>query len=659
MSAKLITIIIDLVALLFILSGFLFGLKRGLKESVNRLLLVLISAIGAILLTKALSGTFMSITLPFLRTQSGTTTSVKGFIEDLLVASNLSDTINIANFNLTVEAIVVLVKLISNLVVFLIIFGIFRFITWIIYMVCFRTKKSVYQEAIANGTPIKKHRWWGSLVGAFQGLFIFIFVFIPISGMSSVVAETTNAASAANTSNEAGIVETFVPNKYQSYLSVYENSIFNKAVGWTKFDELIFNTLTITKKDGIEISLKKEAKSINSVVKTLNKYEIIDAIKNKTYSEKLQSLSDEELKNLFTELFKNTTDFSTMKFLLIDSSNLLAEKVNIEERVSVSSIDWVKESEIVGNSLSDIISATKPILTIVLDSGASALTPEDLTAENVDYAKFGRGFDNLSKMQLIKDSYSGAMKKILEIEKIKQFGDDYGIDLSSLKLENISYEKTFGSVGGLLRTAVKLKNSATIENLATEDLAEVLKNIKELDPELTEQINKALIDTFEDETGLHVDVPENFNLFSEENEDLLDATFNTISSLGEFEEGDDIPSDKASNILGGVISIIDNDTSNVIFDVVVKATGVDSIPEKDKAKSTIEHLNAFISANDETDDLDTLASNLVDSLNENPSLIQVLQFKGNKYIISSAKMDALENADASDDLLDALFQVAE
>lgn len=658
-TAKTISIIIDVLALLFILVGFLIGLKRGLKSSINRILLVFISAILAVIVTRLISSSVLGISLPFLKNDAGSATSVNGYIDNILKNYALTDTITLASFTLTIEALVSIIKLFANVVIFLVLFEFFRFISWIFYMIFFRTKKKDIIAAKEAGQNVNLHRWWGSLVGAFQGLFIFVFLFLPISGISSLAADMSSTASAANEKEGAGIIETFVPKEYVSYVNVYENSIFNKAFGWTKFDEFMFDSLTTAKVGGAELKLRNEVKSVNEVVKTLNKYEIIDTFKDKKFEEKLNNLSDEEIKAMFSDIFEGTTNFLTIKCVLIDASNVLSDSLEVNKHVTIADIDWKKEGETFGDAISDIVSAMKPIVSKILDKGTGSLNDEILTSSDVDYERFGQGFDKLAKMQLIKDSYKAAAKKAFSIEKFKQLTERYQINLSVLDLdsENISFASTFKTLGGLLKIAVKIKNSPSINELATTGLATLLQDIKD-NPTLAENLNGAVSETFKQ---FGVDVPDDFKLFDEENEELLESTILTMASLGEVEQGESLTSEQASEVLSNIENILNSDNSEVILDVVASATGSekDSLPEVDQAKDAVTYLNDFI--NEDSEDpaiLDGIASDLVTALNANTNLIKLLTFKGNTYKISQAKMDSLNRAGASGEIK-ALFTVEE
>ena len=658
-TAKTISIIIDVLALLFILVGFLIGLKRGLKGSVNRILLVFISAILAVIVTRLISSSVLGISLPFLKDDAGSATSVNGYIDAILKNYALTDTITLASFTLTIEALITMIKLVANVVIFLVLFEVFRFISWIFYMIFFRTKKKNIIAAKEAGQNVNLHRWWGSLVGAFQGLFIFVFLFLPVSGISSLVADISSTASAANEKSGAGIIETFVPKEYVSYINVYEDSIFNKAFGWTKFDEFMFDTLTTAKVGGAELKLRNEVKNANTIVKTLNKYEIIDTFKDKKFEEKFNNLSDEEIKAMFSEIFESTTNFLTLKCVLIDTSNVLSDSLEVNKHVTISDIDWKKESEIFGDAISDIIFGARPIVSRILDKGTGSLNDEILTSDEVDYEKFGQGFDKLAKMQLIKDSYKAAAKKVFSIEKFKQLTERYQIDLSVLDidLEDISFASTFKTLGGLLRIAVKIKNSPNINELATTGLATLLQDIKD-NPALAENLNGAVSETFKQ---FGVDVPGDFKLFDEENAELLDATIGTIASLGEIEKDEALTSKQANEILYNIENVLNSNNSEVIINVFANATGAEEIPKEkiDESKNAVTYLNDFI--NEDSEDpaiLEGIASDLVTALNENTNLIKLLTFKGNTYKISQAKMDSLNSASASSEIK-ALFTVEE
>lgn len=635
MNAKLITTIIDVVAVLFILIGFVFGIIRGLKGSVNRLLLILISCVAALFLTKLLSGTFLNINVPFLKDSAGASTSAEGYIASILSEYKLTDTITLAGFTLTVSFAVTMVRLVANLVVFILCFEILRFLTYIIYLIFFRTKKQKFEDG-SYAVP-KKKRWWGSLVGAFQGLFIFLFMFVPISGLSSVCAELNSTTSAAELTSNSGVIETFVPEEYQQYLNVYENSIFNKAVGWTKIDELLFNTLTSGKSGDVDVSFRNEVVSINEVVKSLNKYGLIDAYKNKTLKDKFNSLTDEQIDELSKEIFTKTTNSNLVKVVLTDSSNVLSQYLEVDSKLKVSDIDWKIESELIGGAASDIVCSVRPIISNVID-GQKAVTTEVLKDDSINYALLGRGVNKLSSLSLVKTAFNPLVKKVLAMDSVKQFGVEYGIDFTTITIENINFEKTFESIGGLIKVAIKIKDNASFENIADANISELLNSVKETSPEIAEKLNEVVIKTIEDQ--FEVDVPDDFNIF--DNEELLETTTSTINAVNKVEENGNINAEQANEILSNFENLAEDSSTQAILDVVSKACGIESenAPTVSQAKDTASKFNEFVSASDE--DAVALSADLVSDLNANIAFVKVLKFKNNKYLISQAKYNNLQ-----------------
>ena len=169
---------------LFVLSGALFGFKRGFPRSVIRLVTVIISAVAAGIMASSLVGSAaafvdgltMAEALEKLLASSGDTAGLAGLglTEDMV---NLLASFD-AEMTLCFVQIIVAVAVVP--IAFIVIFWVFKFVTVFIYWII---------TAIAGLRKRRKKigsRMLGLLIGALQGAIIASVLLLPLAGISSV-----------------------------------------------------------------------------------------------------------------------------------------------------------------------------------------------------------------------------------------------------------------------------------------------------------------------------------------------------------------------------------------------------------------------------------------------------------------------------------------
>ena len=157
----LIMIVLTAVAIVF---GILWGMKRGFNHSFLRLLLIIGCAVGAIFLHQPLADVICGIEI-------GDQKLVEMFIGDVATEQELLFNLAIVQF---------LVKIIS----YLIVFGLLRLLSW---LTIFPILKIFIKK------DLKKHTWWGALVGLIQGVVIAIIVLAPLNSLASELTVVATA----------------------------------------------------------------------------------------------------------------------------------------------------------------------------------------------------------------------------------------------------------------------------------------------------------------------------------------------------------------------------------------------------------------------------------------------------------------------------------
>ncbi len=236
-----------------IIVGILYGLKRGVGKATFRLLTVLISLAGAIVITKAASGAFLS-------SFDGMTVgeAIRGFWADFDTALD-PQAVNILN-NLDGETaqhlLAMPVYLLVTPVMFVILFYVIKLVTYIVYFIFslifgfFKKKKSFLS------------RIGGALIGAVQGVIIAIVVLVPICGILGIATAAKPAVTAET------IPEETRENIEHVYSEVIEPVTTSPAM--TFISNLgasgIYSTLTDAKLGSHGYNLRKEAVLFVSLV---------------------------------------------------------------------------------------------------------------------------------------------------------------------------------------------------------------------------------------------------------------------------------------------------------------------------------------------------------------------------------------------------------
>lgn len=175
-----ITLAITALTAIPIFFGFLFGIMRGSRHSVLRLCLVLL----CIVLAFALRGAVATIVLNTEITIDGTTTTINTYLTEML--AEMLEGADLSNL------VIPIVQSLAQVFVFLILYLVLRFITWlIIYPIC---KLFVRYKKDELGKR-KKHRIIGGAIGLVQGFVCALCLCLVLTG---VLVQANNVMVAVN-----------------------------------------------------------------------------------------------------------------------------------------------------------------------------------------------------------------------------------------------------------------------------------------------------------------------------------------------------------------------------------------------------------------------------------------------------------------------------
>ena len=328
LTAQTVTSVINGVFAFFLVIGFLFGVMRGFKKSTLRF--VFIVSIAAIMYLAApyISGWLLNFDLS--SALGGQTLEIGGEIHTIttlnaLVTAFLESSAAVEEFVTANPSFVSLVEqlplMITNLVIFLTGFWLFKIITWPVYAIM----AMKYNKRLEDGSRPKKRRLGGGFIGVVQGTVIALITFMPIAGVSSMI----NVDGLASASGGSLLGDFAIPEEILEFMAIYENSAAGMLGGVGSADERMFDGLTvITVTDEetgetVKIRPRQEIETgMELVVNFVEIYEMFKDIEDGTLTEIDWDLVEETVNKLF-EL--NTVELAVEQYVPYIAEELTAE----------------------------------------------------------------------------------------------------------------------------------------------------------------------------------------------------------------------------------------------------------------------------------------------------------------------------------------------
>ncbi len=529
---------ITIVALLFMLVGFLVGIKRGLKRSIIRLIYLAVCALLSGIFAFAICELIMDINLPFL---GGT---VRNYLSTM-ISEMLGDTLKLSG---TIVVATTLAQLLVSSIIFVLMFFILKYISLIIYKLTTKRKKlknekgEYYTVTNKKGKEVLarepiKNRWLGGLVGLAQGIALVMIMFMPISGISNIIAKIDSSASASTDSkvvNES-IIDEFVPSNIQPYLNVYNDSLFNKMFGWINLDQGLFNWVTTKEIDNQKVSFTNEVLAINEVYQVTNKHGVsIDNFQNDLYN-----FSNSQFVAFFGEAIDESFDSILVKNLLTDVSNSGAARLNINQGYSASSIDWQGDAVKLTSIIEDNVDIVKKLM-----------VQESVSMDDIHLATFGKSLNTARELSLVGlDLFEKSMDKVFNKFGVYNYASEYGVTLNTntINFKTANFENLLGTVDDAIVLADKLSSmESNNEKITSEDI-DILVGIldSDLDESVKEQLDTTMKDTIKEE--LNITLKEETNIVESastlndflkaEDQETLDAKAEEIVDVLKSDEG--------------------------------------------------------------------------------------------------------------------------
>ena len=167
----------------FVLFGMLCGMGRGFKRSFLRLVLYVGLLVGVFLLTPVVTNFILNLDITiFGKTPNGW---VDFCTEKLVVFLQETFGKYVSPFGSYIQDFALgIVLSIVNIVLFMVLYFVMKFVSWIIYSI---VAHFWAPKRDRNGNKLPKHAFGGMLIGALQGIALFVFFMLPVNGVLGIV----------------------------------------------------------------------------------------------------------------------------------------------------------------------------------------------------------------------------------------------------------------------------------------------------------------------------------------------------------------------------------------------------------------------------------------------------------------------------------------
>lgn len=353
--------IIDLgmlgIGAVIILSGFLYGFKRGFKKALLRLVILGACVALSFLYREKISD--IALNTPI--------SEGKSLLE--LLTESFSSGENAEQMEGLLNVITNILKMVIQIFVFIICFYVLKTVSMIIYwifsgIITSREKRKVRNSHKVEGNKIdetkvkyevKKNRkkWFGSLVGIGQGILIIIFVVGPLNGLVVNISSLIKSLSEVEMEETKIIDENTVSVLDNLGLFDYGNSSVSKV--YTLLGDGVYKEVSkIEDENGNTVNIKSQIEAIDGGVKMVD---VMSSLSNLDTSEGFTADTKDELVNIFNELDEIKENMSEEGVEQLDNlikdvvSPMLGEAaedlpINLDE-ISFAEVDFSNEAEVI------------------------------------------------------------------------------------------------------------------------------------------------------------------------------------------------------------------------------------------------------------------------------------------------------------------------
>ncbi len=372
----------------FIGFGMLTGASRGFKRSTLRLVTFVGLLLAVFFLTPVIINAFLAIDVKIV---GRTPNEWVHFVSDQLVVF-LKDNFGsyVAPFGSYIgEFALGLVLAVVNIILFAILYMVMKFISWIIYTILANIWAPVRDR---NGNKYPKNALGGMLVGALQGVALFLFFMLPVNGLLGVVhtavqyqnensINTLQVAEVASDESGDEVELEKIMNKIDGSLTVYHNVM--KYCGLQFLSDKAFEfQLTVRIQEGTSINLVHDINSawelyvdsktlvplVEDIMKTRDltqlttqDYQLLRRVVNKTFDLHVLRLADWVLGDLDKIL---NTPFEEESTTLLEGTDIYVDSIygSLIQQAATK-----REVEVGANNYAEFAKGVRALINYVAD----------------------------------------------------------------------------------------------------------------------------------------------------------------------------------------------------------------------------------------------------------------------------------------------------
>lgn len=353
--------IIDLVMLavgaITILSGFIYGFKRGFKKALLRIIILGGCVVLSFLYREKITDVVLNTPI----------SEGKSLLE--LLTESFASSENAEQMEGLVNVITNILKMVIQIFVFITCFYVLKTVSMIIYwifsgIITSREKRKVRNSHKVEGNKLdenrvklevkkKRKKWFGSLVGIGQGILIIIFVVGPLNGLVANISSLIKSLSEVEMEGTKIIDDNTVSVLDGVGLFDYSNSTISKV--YTLLGDGVYKEVSkIEDENGNTVNIKSQIEAIDGGVKMVD---VMSGLSNLDTSEGFTADTKDELVNIFNELDEIKENMSEEGVEQLDNlikdvvSPMLGEAsedlpINLDE-ISFAEVDFSNEAEII------------------------------------------------------------------------------------------------------------------------------------------------------------------------------------------------------------------------------------------------------------------------------------------------------------------------
>lgn len=277
-TSQIILLVANAIFVIFILFGFLYGVKRGFKKSVYRFIFIAASLLICFIIAHPIANWIMNFNISNIVSLSVDGTQCNTLNDYILALLNSNEQIAdmMARSESLKELILQVPVVVLQIFLFVILFWLLKIITHPIYAIVTR---NVYKNKFDNKRVVEKHRLLGGTIGVIQGLLIVFVTLLPIGGTLGLIKaldseEVTTASAYEENSEEAQpksilrylLAQMNGASEYEKYIDLaytYDSSILASMNNATGLEQALYDSITMAKVGDKKIVIRNELKSVN------------------------------------------------------------------------------------------------------------------------------------------------------------------------------------------------------------------------------------------------------------------------------------------------------------------------------------------------------------------------------------------------------------